>query len=381
MATPCASRAAIPGAVRDLLDRCLSGVPGAGPTAAEAAALLAAEAGGALDPALEAELCAAARELRRRHFGDGIFLYGFLYASTFCGNDCLFCYYRRSNPESERYRKAPTSVRAAALRLADAGVHLIDLTMGEDPQLRGPGGGEALARQVAELKATTGLPLMVSPGVLPRRDLEALQRAGADWYGLYQETHSRRLFGRLRPGQSYEERWQAKLDAQQAGLLVEEGVLCGVGEGPEDLAESMQAMGRLGAEQVRVMRFVHQPGIPLRPGPSPEAATRRECLMIALLRLAFPDRLVPASLDVEGLDGLTRRLEAGANVVSSIVPAGESLAGVAQAHLDIEEGRRSVQAVAQVLERSGCRAATAQEYAAWLRRRRAGRPPAGGCAP
>jgi methylornithine synthase len=376
MATPCASSRALSGA--DLLDRCLVEAPGAGPTAAEAAALLAAQARGALDPALEARLYAAARELRRRHFGEGIFLYGFLYASTYCRNDCRFCFYRRSNPESGRYRKSPSAIRAAALRLTEGGVHLIDLTMGEDPQLREPGGGEALARLVSELKAATGLPLMVSPGVLPRRDLEALRGAGADWYGLYQETHSRRLFGRLRPGQSYEERWQAKLDAQQAGLLVEEGVLCGVGESPAQLAGSIEAMRRLHADQVRAMRFVHQPGVPLRPRRGPDAATRRERLMIALMRLAFPDRLIPASLDVEGLEGLTRRLEAGANVVTSIVPAGESLAGVAQVSLDIEEGRRSVQAAVQVLEHSGCRAATAAEYAAYLSRRRAARPAAVG---
>ena len=47
----------------------------------------------------------AAREARRRAFGNKVFLYGFLYLSTHCRNDCAFCQYRRSNSALERYRK------------------------------------------------------------------------------------------------------------------------------------------------------------------------------------------------------------------------------------------------------------------------------------
>ena len=63
--------------------------------------------------------------------------------------------------------------------------------------------------------------------------------------------------------------------------------------------------------------------------------------MIAVMRLAMPDRLIPASLDVEGIAGLEARLEAGANVVTSIVPPQSGLAGVSQAELDIDAGLRT----------------------------------------
>lgn len=33
----------------------------------------------------------AAREARHRAFGNKVFLYGFLYLSTHCRNDCAFC--------------------------------------------------------------------------------------------------------------------------------------------------------------------------------------------------------------------------------------------------------------------------------------------------
>jgi len=39
---------------------------------------------------------------------------------------------------------------------------------------------------------------------------------------------------------------------------------------------------------------------------------KKELLISAVMRMVFPDRLIPASLDVGGLAGLKQRLEAGA---------------------------------------------------------------------
>jgi methylornithine synthase len=316
----------------------------------------------------------AAREPGRRHFGDRVFLYGFL-PSTFCRNDCRFCWYRRSNPACRRYRDEMETLEAA-VRLAGSGVHLLDLTLSEDPVLRAEGFA-VLAHLTARVKEVTGLPLMLSPGVAPAETLLRLKRAGADWYACYQETHSRGLFRRLRPQQSFGARMGAKRAARRAGLLLEEGILCGVGESPRDLARSVKAMGLLGAAQVRAMSFVPHAGIPLPRIPGAGGDPRggdpqRELVAIAVLRLAFPDRLIPASLDVDGLAGLERRLAAGANVVSSLIPPGQGLAGVAQSELDIEEGRSTAAEVGEVLRRCGLAPASRAEYAEWLARRKAG---------
>jgi methylornithine synthase len=310
----------------------------------------------------------AARELRNRHFGDGIFLYGFLYLSTYCRNDCRFCWYRRSNAACRRYRKADGEVVEAAGRLAESGVHLIDLTLSEDPGLRTAEGYAALVRLTRKVREASGLPLMLSPGVIPPGVLAGLAAAGADWYACYQETHSRSLFRRLRPGQGFTARMRTKRVARRSGLLLEEGVLCGVGETPRDLARSIRAMARMGADQVRAMSFVPREGIPL--ASRHRGDPLRELIAIAVLRLALPDRLIPASLDVDGLAGLPRRLEAGANVVTSLIPSSQGLAGVAQSALDIEEGRRTAKEVREVLKRCGLAPASGAQYAAWLQARK-----------
>ena len=307
--------------------------------------------------------------LRRKHFGNEIFLYGFIYASTYCRNDCRFCFFRRSNPESRRYRKATPEIVAAARRLADSGVHLIDLTMGEDPAFFNNSGDgfDRLIDLVDSIRKATGLPIMVSPGVIPENLLGRLAEAGASWYACYQETHQRRLFNQLRPGQDYDLRLEVKRKAHNRGLLIEEGLLCGVGETAKDIAESMAVMHNLDADQVRVMNFVPQPGTPMV-NRTP-ADPKKELLISAVMRLVFPERLIPASLDVDGLAGLKQRLEAGANVVTSIVPPGRGLAGVARHSLDIEEGKRTIASVKEVLQVCGLSPAATEEYLAWINHR------------
>ncbi|HEX5643193.1 MAG TPA: radical SAM protein, partial [Thermoleophilia bacterium] len=185
---------------------------------------------------------AAARELRRRHSGDAVFLYGFVYFSTYCRNECAFCFYRADNDESPRYRKSAEEVVAICRDLAASGVVLLDLTMGEDPAIHDEPGHTALLDLVGAVSGETGLPVMVSPGLLPESSLRELRAAGADWYALYQETHTRKLYDRLRVGQPFEERAEARKAARRSGLLVEDGLLTGIGDTAADRARSIVAM-------------------------------------------------------------------------------------------------------------------------------------------
>lgn len=313
-----------------------------------------------------AQLFHVARSLRQRYFGDKIFLYGFIYFSTHCRNYCTFCSYRAPNKLCKRYRKTDSEVIEVARELAESGVHLIDLTLGEDPfyYVR-DNGFESLVELAGRVKVETGLPVMISPGVVPKQVLSDLADAGVDWYACYQETHNQRLFRRLRPEQSYESRLEEKYLAKESGLLVEEGILAGVGESQTDIVTSMQAMQDLGAHQVRVMSFIPQEGIPMSAWPSPPRI--HEMIIIAVLRLLFPDRLIPASLDIDGVEGLQERLKAGANVITSLIPPHMGLTGVAQASLDVNDGYRTVRGVLPLLEELGLSAATREDYIGWVR--------------
>ena len=288
------------------------------------------------------DLFRVARRLKNRHFGNKLFLYGFVYTSTFCRNNCSFCYYRKDNENSIRYKKKRSEIIDISARLADSGVHLIDLTMGEAAEINRLDSlyFHALMRTISEVKKKTGLPVMISPGVVPEKALPELSQAGADWYAVYQETHSKKLFSELRPGQCYDERFEIKKKAKTFGMMIEEGILCGAGESIDDILDSFDAIRELDADQTRVMGFVPQKGTPMER--YQRKGNQLELIILAIMRLLFPNRLIPASLDVEGSGGLEMRLSAGANVVTSIIPAGDGLAGVAQNSLNIEDAGRTV---------------------------------------
>ncbi len=314
-----------------------------------------------------------AREHRERQFGNQVFLYGFMYISTYCRNNCQFCFYRISNSEAIRYRKSMDQILESCQRLADSGVHLIDLSMGEDPEIfhRGQEGFDSLLHTIKAIKAKTGLPVMVSAGVIPEETLKTLKDAGAAWYACYQETHNRTLYHKLRSGQDYDHRFESKRRAKKMGYLIEEGLLTGIGETSEDIVDSILTMRDINADQVRVMTFVPQKGTPMANNTPPDDA--REFLIIALMRLMFPDALIPASLDIGGLAGLEKRLAAGANVVTSLVPPGQGLAGVVQNSLDIEDGKRTVAGIQKVLSECGLTSAPSKAYPIWINNHMAAR--------
>ena len=112
------------------------------------------------------------------------------------------------------------------------------------------------------------------------------------------------------------------------------------------------------------MSFIPQKQTPLVSQPSSPRVN--EFLGIAIMRLVMPQRLIPASLDVDGIHGLKKRLAAGANVVTSLIPPNRRLAGVSQSHLDINQGLRTVPAVKKILDEVGLEIANLEEYRSWM---------------
>lgn len=316
------------------------------------------------DPSSIEQVMSTSRQIREQHFGNKIFLYGFIYFSTYCRNQCNFCYYRKSNKLSPRYRKSLAEIEGIATELTESGVHLLDLTMGEDPIIHNTGNYDMLREMTNSVREKTGLPIMISPGVIPGEVIRDFGKDKVDWYALYQETHNPILFRKLRVHQSFEERRAKRMTAIRAGMLVEDGMLIGVGETISDRANSILAMKNDGVHQARVMSLVPQPQTPMF---AMEPISRvNEQLCIAVIRLVMPDRLIPASLDVDGIKGLKMRLDAGANVVTSLIPPLSNLAGVSQSSLDIEQGLRTVPEVKKILAQMNLKVAELSGYVKWL---------------
>jgi methylornithine synthase len=297
------------------------------------------------------------RKVRDHYFGNKVFLYSFVYFSTYCKNMCDFCYYR-ANHEINRYRLSIEEVRSICRALKGESIHMVDLTMGEDPYFHEK--PERFVDVVRAVRSELDLPIMISPGVMGNEVLKELHDNGANFLALYQETHDRDLYRKLRVGQSFEDRVNARKFAKSIGYCVEDGILTGVGNDTESTIRSLRGMEKNTPDMVRVMTFVPQEGTPLEK--LDRMSSTEELKIIAILRLMFPDRLIPASLDLEGIPGMVHRLNAGANVVTSIIPSDSALEGVVNYDRGLEERHRDPKSVVECLRTMGMEPASQSDF-------------------
>lgn len=303
----------------------------------------------------------AAREVRNHYFGNRVFLNCFIYFSTHCKNLCTFCYYNSKN-KIRRYRLTKDEIKEICRNLKGAGFHMVDLTMGEDPfYYEEP---KHFVELVQIVKKELGLPIMISPGVIDNTTLLKAREKGANFFALYQETYDSGLYRKLRVGQSFDGRIKARRFAKENGYCIEDGILTGVGNDIQSTIQSLKGMKSNDPDMVRVMTFLPQKGTPL--SDFNDKSQLSELKILAVLRLMFPKCLIPASLDLEGIDGMVPRLNAGANIVTSILPSNSQLEGVANYDRGFEERDRDIESVIKRLESIGMRPARQAEFEAIL---------------
>ncbi|MGM0770921.1 MAG: methylornithine synthase PylB [Halobacteriota archaeon] len=298
-----------------------------------------------------------ARRIRDHFFGNKVFMYSFVYFSTYCRNKCAFCYYRNTN-KIARYRLNNEDIRKICQVIKTEDVHMVDLTMGEDPYFHDK--PERLAEVVRIVKEEVGKPIMISPGVVDDNTLKMLKDNGANFLALYQETYDMELYRQLRVEQSFEGRINSRNHAKQMGYYVEDGMLTEVEPDMESTIISLRGLGTSNPDMVRVMTFLPQQGTPLE-GKEVKGCDS-ELKIISILRLLYPEKLIPASLDLEGIDGMVHRLNAGANVVTSIISSNSSLEGVVNYDREHSERDRDVKSVVSRLKAMGMEPAEQSEF-------------------
>jgi methylornithine synthase len=101
-----------------------------------------------------------ARKVRDHYFGNKVFLYSFVYFSTHCKNRCAFCYYNTMN-KINRYRLELEDIRNICKQLKGEQIHMVDLTMGEDPYFHEE--PSRFAKVIDIVKEELDLPNMVAP--------------------------------------------------------------------------------------------------------------------------------------------------------------------------------------------------------------------------
>lgn len=260
------------------------------------------------------ELFAAARAVREKYYGRGVYIRGLIEFTNICRNDCLYCGIRKSNRKAERYRLTPEEILSCALEGYRLGFRTFVLQGGEDAWFT----RERLAEIIRAIKSRyPDCAVTLSVGERDRADYECWFEAGADRYLLRHETADEGHYAMLHPaGMSLRSRMQCLLNLREIGYQVGAGFMVGSpGQTVSHLLTDLTYLRRLQPHMIGIGPFLSHRDTPF--AGEPNGSSERTLVLLGIVRLMFPKVLLPATtaLGTAAEDGRQKGLLAGANVL------------------------------------------------------------------
>ncbi len=261
----------------------------------------------------DAALFRAADAVRRKTFGNAVYIRGLLEISNYCVRGCRYCGIRKGSGAA-RYRLSPALLLDCCVRAYGKGFRTFVLQAGEDPFF----GDDSVCGMVRSIKQhCPDAAVTLSLGERSRESYQAFFDAGADRYLLRHETADTAHYARLHPeDMSLERRKECLFVLKSIGFQVGSGFLVGSPwQRSEHLARDIRFLQELKPEMIGIGPFIAHHATPLRAFPN--GGLDLTLRLIAVLRLLFPEALIPATTALASLspEGRALGLQAGANVI------------------------------------------------------------------
>lgn len=177
----------------------------------------------ASEPDLVEEIFSAARELKRRVYGNRIVLFAPLYIGSDCVNDCTYCAFRLSNKTAVRRTLEASDIQAQVEALENTGHKRLILVFGEHPRYDADFIAKTVS-QVYSIKVGNGAIRRVNVNAAPL-DLDGyrtVKAAGIGTYQIFHETYHHGTFASVHPPKTRKGDYLYRLDglsrAQEAGV-------------------------------------------------------------------------------------------------------------------------------------------------------------------
>lgn len=265
-------------------------------------------------PPADRALFAAADEVRREHYGDGVFIRGLIEFTNCCQNDCYYCGIRRSNSRLRRYRLDRDVILDCCREGYALGFRTFVLQGGEDPYFT----DEILGDIVAAIhREHPDCAITLSAGERSRESYQKLFKAGARRYLLRHEAADEALYQSLHPVEmQLSQRMRCLWDLKEIGYQVGSGLMVGApGQKTEHLIRDIRLLQKLRPDMLGIGPYLRHADTPFRNRPNGSMMTTLR--LLALLRLLFPYALIPSTTALGTIDprGRMLGLQAGANVV------------------------------------------------------------------
>ena len=260
------------------------------------------------------ELREAADRVRRSVYGEDVYIRGLIEFTNCCKNDCYYCGIRRSNKNAERYRLSREEILECCAEGYDLGFRTFVLQGGEDPHYS----DELICRIVSDIRKNyPDCAITLSIGEKSREGYKAYFDAGADRYLLRHETADAEHYSRLHPASmSLDNRKRCLFDLKEIGYQVGSGFMVGSPyQTTDNLISDLKFLKQLGPHMIGIGPYITHADTPFKEFKS---GSLELCLrLISILRLMFPEALIPATTALGTIHPLGREmgLKAGANVV------------------------------------------------------------------
>ncbi|MCM1529290.1 MAG: [FeFe] hydrogenase H-cluster radical SAM maturase HydE [Alistipes sp.] len=282
---------------------------GGGLSDTELAALIVAE-----DEEAVAKLADLADKVRRKYYGDKVFLRGLIEISSYCRNDCLYCGIRRGNKAAQRYRLSPDEIMSCAENGYALGFRTFVMQGGEDAYFT----DDVMCGIISRLRNRfPDCAITLSLGERSRESYRRMKEAGADRYLLRHEAASEELYRRLHPAEmSLDNRKRCLYDLRELGYQTGAGFMVGAPfQTVEDIVADIRFMEQLQPHMIGIGPFIPQHDTPFgsKKGGTLELTLR----LLGILRLMFPKVLLPATTALGTISpgGRTLGLKTGCNVI------------------------------------------------------------------
>lgn len=265
-------------------------------------------------PCPDDELFDAADRLRRSIYGEDVYIRGLIEFTNHCKNNCYYCGIRRDNGHLDRYRLTDEQIMQCCAAGYELGYRTYVLQGGEDPYYD----DDHMCRLISAIKEKyPDCAVTLSIGEKSRESYQRYFDAGADRYLLRHETADDKHYRKLHPASmSLAHRKKCLYELKDIGYAVGAGFMVGSPyQTTENYIADLRFMQGLDPDMIGIGPYIPQSDTPFRDQP---AGTLRMTLrMLGILRLMFPDALIPATTALGTIDpqGREKGFRAGANVV------------------------------------------------------------------
>lgn len=258
-------------------------------------------------------LAEKADAVRRKVYGNQVFIRGLIEVSNVCRNNCFYCGIRRGNKVCDRYRLTAEQIYECADEGYGLGFRTFVLQGGE-----GVFSAEDVAGIVRELKARhPDCAVTLSLGEYEREEYRRMREAGADRYLLRHETADKAHYECLHPAEmSFEHRMNCLRDLHELGFQVGCGFMVGSPyQTVRNLALDLKFIEEFSPEMCGIGPFIPQKDTPF--GRFPAGTAELTVYLLSMIRLIKPSILLPATTALGTISpgGREAGIKAGANVV------------------------------------------------------------------